>query len=398
MNNLEDIPNNPFTPHHPVTSDNFIGRQEDVIKILRYLPRVLNQGLPEHFFVTGNRGMGKTSFVRYVSEIAEDEYNMFPVYVNNEGTNTILELITKLCDKLFKEFKKTSWGRSFIEVFFNRIEGIKISEFGFKFRDHPEIAENIKNNFIEFLVEICDNLDDDINGLFFIIDDINGLSETPEFTNWYKGLFETLEFYNEFVPATFTLVTYPAKFDQLCEQNPSFSRMFNLIDIGRLSDGEIKEFFINTFENSNIMIENEDFIDEMVYYSWGMPLVMQQIGDAIFWNIEGNIITDEIVYNGIRDAALELKNKPLKNILNNIKNPYYLNILFKLGEYKKFNFKKSEIASLLTDKEKNFLDSFIDEMLLVNIFEITDFENKEFKFSNIAYFVYFLITSTFRQL
>lgn len=73
---------------------------------------------------------------------------------------------------------------------------------------------------MDFLVEICDDLDE--NGIFLIIDDVNGLSENSDFANWYKGLFETLNFYNEYVPVVFSLVTYPAKFDQLCEQNPSF--------------------------------------------------------------------------------------------------------------------------------------------------------------------------------
>lgn len=92
MNNLEEILNNPFLPGHPVSSDSFIGRKEDVNKIIRYLPRVINKGLPEHFFITGNRGMGKTSFVKYVAQIAKNDYGMFPVYINNEGTNTIIEL------------------------------------------------------------------------------------------------------------------------------------------------------------------------------------------------------------------------------------------------------------------------------------------------------------------
>lgn len=397
MNYLEELPNNPFLPGHPIPPDSFFGRKEDINKITRYFPRVITQGIPEHFFITGKRGMGKTSFIKYIANIAEDEYNMFPVYINNEGTKTIDELITKLLDKLFNEFNKTVNGKKWIDSFFNRFQGFSFNGFGFTFREQPEIIINVKDNFIEFLTDICDNLDD-YDGIFIIIDDVNGLSETPEFANWYKALFETLEFYDEYVPIVFNLVTYPAKFDQLCEQNPSFSRMFNLITIDKLENNEVYEFFQTTFNSFDIEFENEQYLKDMVYYSWGMPLIMQQIGDAVFWNLENKIITEEITYTGIKNSACELKNKPLKNTLKNIKNPHFNNILLKLAKNEKFRFKKYELDDFLTDNEQNILSEFLDKMIKINILECVDEESKEYEFVNIAYFVYFLISSTFNEL
>lgn len=86
--------------------------------------------------------MGKTLFVKYAAGISEDKYNMFPVYINNEGTSTIDELITKLLDKLFNEFNKTSKGKEFISSFFNHFEGFTFGGIGFTFRDQPEIVIN----------------------------------------------------------------------------------------------------------------------------------------------------------------------------------------------------------------------------------------------------------------
>jgi len=397
MDIFEELPSNPFLPGHPTVSENFFGRKKDIDKIIRYLPRVLERGLPEHFFITGKRGMGKTSFIRHVSYIAEEKYNMFPVYINNEGTNTIDELIAKLLEKLFREFKKSKSGRDYINSFLNRFESVNIGSFGFKFKDQGEIVSDVKDNFTEFLSDLCDNLGDH-DGIFIIIDDVNGLSRTSEFPNWYKSLFETLEFYGEYVPAVFSLVTYPDKFDQLCQHNPSFSRMFNLITMDRLNDGDVRDFFEETFASFNIQIENRKYLDDMVYYSWGMPLIMQQIGDAIFWNLNNNYISEESVYSGIENAATELKNKPLKNILNQIKNPRYNNILLKLAENEKFHFKKDELCLLLNDNELAILNDFISKMLEINIIECRDSEVEEYEFANIAYFVYFLISSTFKRL
>ena len=210
MRSIEEIPNNPYLPGYPIYPSNFVGRDNDVETILRYLPRVIQQGIPEHFFITGKRGMGKTSFIQYVASIVEKDYNMIPIYINNEGSNTINDLIANLLEILFKEFDKTSWGQKIIDNFSDRFGG-----FGITFNEKPEIISNVKENFREFLIEICDDLEENENGIFFIIDDVNGLSETPDFANWYKGLFETLGFYNDYIPIVFCLVTYPAKFDQL---------------------------------------------------------------------------------------------------------------------------------------------------------------------------------------
>ena len=119
MKSIDEIPNNPFIPGFPTPPSNFIGRSGDVEMILRYLPRVISHGIPEHFFITGKRGMGKTSFIRYVASIAKKDYNMIPVYINNDGSNTIEDLIINLIESLFKEFDKTSNGRKIINSFLN---------------------------------------------------------------------------------------------------------------------------------------------------------------------------------------------------------------------------------------------------------------------------------------
>ena len=51
--NIQDFPESPFEPWRPVSPDKFKGRKKDISKITRYLPKVKNQGTPEHFFITG---------------------------------------------------------------------------------------------------------------------------------------------------------------------------------------------------------------------------------------------------------------------------------------------------------------------------------------------------------
>ena len=391
MDLTKEFPDSPFEPGHPVSPDKFKGRKKDIIKIIRYLPKVVNKGIPQHFFITGKRGMGKTSFVKYIGNFAEDNYQMGHIYVNNEGSNTLDELIQNLVEKMFKEFNKETWGKKIINSFVDNIDEINIKGVGISLKNKPELVGNIKNNFADFLINTCKELKDK-KGIFIVIDDINGLSDTLDFANWYKGLFETLYFDEEVIPVSFSLVSYQDKFEKLCNQNPSFARIFNLIEIDHLDDEDIKEFYLDTFCRYNIKFTEDKYLNEMVYYSWGMPLIMQQIGDAVFWNSLDGEIDENNAYSGIINAALELGNKQIKNKLNKIKNPNSLGILYKLGKNEKMEFKNSEVKVFLSDSEINAFDDFLNEMHDLDIIESVGKEdNGEYAFVNRLYFVYFLV-------
>ena len=236
-----DFLESPFEPGRPVFPDNFKGRRDDCKKIIRYIPGVVNKGVPEHFFITGKRGMGKTSFINYVSKIAEDKFNMIPIQFNNGGGATVENLISSLLDKLIKEFDKGYLGKSFVDGFLKRINEIKIGGTGFSPDKKEKLIQDIKINFSDFLIELCEKLPEN-KGLFIVIDEINGLSNNLEFTEWYKGLFESIVFNEDHVPVVFALVSYPDEFYNLSLINESFSRIFHLIEIDSLEDEEIKDF------------------------------------------------------------------------------------------------------------------------------------------------------------
>lgn len=113
---MNNFPESPFEPEYHVSPDNFKGREEDIAKILRYMPKIINQGIPEHFFITGKRGMGKTSFVKYVGNKVEEEFHMLPIYLNNEGRDEIKDLIQLILESIFKELDKTKKGKKIIEI------------------------------------------------------------------------------------------------------------------------------------------------------------------------------------------------------------------------------------------------------------------------------------------
>ncbi|MBF0387982.1 MAG: ATP-binding protein [Candidatus Omnitrophica bacterium] len=63
---------NPFNPNSVVSTNLFAGRKEYVFRILRKLEQV-KKGMPASFFLSGERGIGKTALAKLVKHIAESK-------------------------------------------------------------------------------------------------------------------------------------------------------------------------------------------------------------------------------------------------------------------------------------------------------------------------------------
>ena len=397
---LEEVfPDSPFEPWRPVSPEKFKGRMKDRDKILRRIPYVIKHGRAEHFFITGKRGMGKTSFINYVSRVAEDEYHMVPIHINNSGGKTVDELIQKLLDALVRGFKKEYLGKKIVDKLLNTIQEFKVAGTGVSLKDTNALIQNIKNHFADFLIKTCEDLPED-SGIFIVIDDLNGLSENEEFTNWYKGFFETMDFNEYHLPIIFTLISYPEEYEALCDLNESFFRIFHLIEIDNLDNNDIIDFFKTSFDSVGIVFEEEaDSLSSMVFFSYGMPLIMQLIGDSVFWNAQEELkINKKIVLLGVADAAEELSKKQLKSKLNKIRSDTYINIFFKLADNGLLTFKKSEFKQFLTPEERKSFEGFLKKAKKLGIIEPSGKKNSgEYSFVNRLYLVYFIMSSAQKE-
>ena len=129
-------------------------------------------------------------------------------------------------------------------MFNDKIESVVVMNLSFKFKNNNDsIINNIRSNFANFLVDLTKNICDK-KGIFIIIDDINGLSKTHDFANWYKSFTDTLasSFY-DYAPIAVMLLAHPDVIDDLYNHNPSFNRIFMHREIEPLKDIEVRDFF-----------------------------------------------------------------------------------------------------------------------------------------------------------
>ena len=67
-----------------------------------------------------------------------------------------------------------------------------------------------------------------------------------------------------------------------------------MVEIEKLSDKEVEQFFSQAFDSVGMKVKAEA-MKLMVQFSSGLPLLMHEIGDAVFWVDSDGIIDKRIL-------------------------------------------------------------------------------------------------------
>lgn len=378
----------PFSPGNIVNPENFVGRENIIKNIIKYLPNIFD-GENRHFYLVGNRGMGKSSLSDYLSYILEAKYDVITIKISNEGVEDVNTLVVRIIESLLNNVKVESLKQKLLTNFSSYVESVGVM--GLKVRLKPQsddLINSICRDFPSFIKELCSDLYDK-KAIFIIIDDINGLSKTSYFTNWYKSFVDNLTMrFDKEVPIAFLLTSNPENLEKLKEHNQSFSRIFYHYDVEALSEDEVMYFYKNCFDKTDIKYDEES-IRLLFKYCYGIPLVMQELGENIFWKSETQQLDIKQVINGIRLTNEVMCEKYLNGL---IKNKTYYTILEKIGKIivpTEDTFSISTLKENTTDEEKDLIDLFIIDAIETGILYREKYAFKdECKFSNPLYSVY----------
>ncbi|MBR5503799.1 MAG: ATP-binding protein [Methanobrevibacter sp.] len=383
----------PFYPGMPANPNCFIGRVNTLNHIIRYFGNVF-EGRSQHFFLTGKRRMGKTSIIEFVETYMVSK-GVVSVYVSNKGNDSVETLCRLVIETLLTKLTLENTGlQEKLKTFFkDYVESIEFKGTKLSFKEDDFLSLSFKEDFISHLISIFNEFGEGKKAFFIIVDDINGLSDSKEFAQWYKRTADTLAVsYRGQLPVYFLLAGYPEKFYSILQQEPSFGSIFAYEEIERLSDNEVHHFFLRLFDFMDIKID-DDALLHMVLFSMGQPLMMQQIGDSIFWDCSrAKRISKEDAINGIVKASNQLEIKQIKDILDIIYNENFHLIIESLISQGKFYFTKSDIEKIVLndlgddDKSSKFvfkdlgfdeqdIDNFIKIMLDLDSIEKISYKN-----------------------
>jgi len=391
--------NSPFTPGSPVPTELFEGREKQIKEIIRYIDCSIS-GKQENVFLTGERGIGKSSLASFIRYYISKRKDIIGIHTFLGQINTLEEMVHLIFDQLLKVSESKEWFEKISDFFGKHIRKVGLFGVSASFSPPDKDLRELVRNFPEALYNLISRIKDVKNGLFIALDDINGLAEKQEFANWYKSTVDEIATHYQKFPVFIMLIGLPDKRDRLSDLQPSLTRIFRLVEIDKLTNEEVKNFLIKAFDTVNVKVLPEA-LALMVKYSSGLPIIMHEVGDSVFWANEDDEIDRNDVLRGLIDAARRIGTKYLDpKVYRKIRSENYKSILRKMGQSTiTRNFTRDEILKILTSEEKQVFDHFLNKLKELGVIESNLEKGRgSYKFVNDIYPVYIWMESQSKKL
>jgi len=385
----------PFTPGQPVDRDFFIGRVHEIERLEKKVVSSIEASRPEVVFLSGERGIGKSSLASFVRYLVEQNHQALGIHTLLGGAHSMEDLARTVFERLLKKSYKSSWWDKVKTLFENRIQDIGLFGVNVTFKASQDDLTQLVRGFIPALQKLMEQLEESHKGLFLVFDDINGLASSPDFANWLKSLVDEISVNRIKLPLCILLVGLEERRQSLINLQPSLTRVLDLIEIKAWSHSETKKFFERSFDQVGIRV-SEKAMDILSRYSGGLPMLAHEIGDAAFNADTGNQIDDSDALAAVITAAEIVGRKHLQpQVFNAISSTLYRNILRRLAQLSfetgfEAGFSRAEVLSQLPDNEKNVFDNFIQRMTDLGVISADLEQGRGFyRFKNLLHSVYF---------
>lgn len=162
-------------------------------------------GRIERVFVSGPRGIGKSSFCRVARQILAKE-GMLGVHVFLGGAHTLEEMVRRTFDALLAETRERSWFGKLKKLFGRHIEEADIFGLSIRFRADERELSRLVYDFAPALRNILQETSEEVKGLFLIFDDLDSLAREAAFAEWLKSLVDSIATSDKPLPLLLALV------------------------------------------------------------------------------------------------------------------------------------------------------------------------------------------------
>ncbi len=389
VSSLRQKENSPFTPGSPVPLELFVGRSDQIQQLMRHA-RQASSGKQENVFLSGDRGIGKSSLAHFVRELCSKDQNMLGIHVFLGGVTTLEELVRRLFDQLLKETHAESWFKKIRSLFGDFIENVGLFGVSVAFSPPRDQLKGLVREFPTAVKNVFEKIKEEKSGLVIILDDINGLADQPLFANWYKSFVDSVATHHGHFPVLLVLCGLLERRDSLSKLQPSLMRVFRVADVERLSDQEVSQFLQQAFESAGMKVEDQA-MDMMMQFSTGLPALMHEIGDATFWADTDGVVNWRDAVQGITAAAEKVGQKYLDpTVYRAIRSERYKAILGKLVTQPAIgSFSKREVETRLNADEKKVFHNFLRKMRELGVIEADSERGPgEYRFVNRIFPVY----------
>jgi len=361
----------PFYPGQPVPVELFVGRKVQIDRIMERGVQQVEAGKPMAMFIQGEYGIGKSSVAGYVQRAAERENGLHSIYAPLGAAETLDDVGAAVLEATLRSgvFNPTRSEklRELLAKYIGEqtLFGLTIHSEALK-KDAPSIASGM----LPFLQSVIDRLKETgIKGIFLVLDEINGISTNPKFAHFIKGLVDTNAMSKEPLPLLLMLCGVEERRREMILNHQPIDRIFEVVDIGAMTNVEMKDFFEKAFSSVSITVR-PGAMDQLVEYSAGFPKIMHLVGDAAFWLDQDGIIDLDDAVMAVFNAADEVGKKYVdQQVYKALRSEDYHSILGKIAKMgpDSMSFKKTDVETGLTDTEKKKFNNFLQKMKTLKV-------------------------------
>jgi len=379
----------PFSPGQPVPIEFFTGRIRQVEQ-LRSMVKASLQGRFKIGFVTGERGIGKSSLVSFIRHLAEREDSAAGCHVFLGGVRDLTETVRRVFDRLLKESIDKPWYGKVRDFFGRHVREVGLFGVSVELDLSPRDKEVIADDFVPSLRNLLQKLGDQRKSLLLILDDINGLAASESFANWLKSVVDEIATSDQRFPVCVLVVGLEERRQELVSLQPSLARVFEMIEIDPWSEEETSTFFRTSFSSAGGRISDQN-LKLLMRFAGGLPVLGHEIGDAVWRASETPEISDMAAWAGIVSAAEVIGRKFLKpQVFEALRSERYRSILRKMADPLRRSFLRTELITKLNPDERNVADNFLRRMKNLGVL-VPDEQRGAYRFPNQLHALYFRI-------
>ena len=356
----------PFSPGRPVPPDMFVGRTSQIDRCMRSAKQT-SLGKQENLFIIGEYGIGKSSLVSYIRSAAEEKYALAGFHVLLGGISSIEEMVQHIVSRMIQEAHRGKFLEKLKSVLGKYVESVELFGVTLNTAAIKSDSVEIAHQFLPFLRQVWNSLENDFRGMALFLDDLNGITKVPEFAALIKSLVDEIATGREDLPLMLALSGVQERRLEIIRHQPPVERIFDIVQVTTLTDEEVEHFFSQAFDSAKIKVE-EKAIRKLVHYSGGLPKLMHELGEATFWADNDNYIDSSDAFAGVVDAADNVGKKYFEHIRAALESSDYHSILRKLGDLAAAKddltlaFNKVELAEDLNEIEQRKLNNFLQRM------------------------------------
>lgn len=389
----------PFSPGRPVPVEYFVGRKEEIDKLIKGI-RQTTTGQNVNAFITGERGIGKSSLALFIKYLLENDNSLLPkemkfltAYSLLGSAKTLSDICRLMVEKLIASIRDESAWKKIKSSLGKYIDNIGFDLFGIGVKvGFKKDLEDLPLNFYSIVKYIWSMVKNKYKGIMLVLDDINGATKIEGFSMFLKSFVDGIAVdYKEKLPLFLLLVGIPERMDDLTKEQPSTARIFNVAELSLMSEEESREFLDEALKSVNTGIDKEA-LNLIIQHSGGFPALLHEIGDAVYWADEDDNISEFDAIDGIMTAAENVGRKYFhRRIYKEIQSKTHRGILYKMARSEGEILTRKDILPLLNDDERKIIDTFFSKA--INRGLLRKLERGEYGFPSMLFRLYIMLES-----